>query len=354
MNLDLINIKLLCLIRSQPRQMPELAKLINRAKTPTYNRLKRLRNAGYIHKPGTAQSVPYLITDRGRYITRPYSLLWEKGENGQDEAKLGEVELKIGLVQAAIFHWDEDKAKKYAKYVRNVTGVDTFLITDKDHETVLLNQAIDICEAPYLWFLTPDVALPYMDILDRLLQVMQEFPRVGVVLPNRQNDVGVGGLAPYKKYLADGTAMLYRVDCTISKQVWFDEEFIFTGWNDLDFGSTVEAAGYEVWVDPRTAVHKKETAYGSFSWFRMAYNIANRLHFEAKWYWYEGEWPGLWIYNQFCPRNKRIPTAFDLAWWPEEKLKAFVGSIIEMEHPQILIKDGGHSGNIDWSFSDGL
>jgi DNA-binding Lrp family transcriptional regulator len=347
--LDLINIKILCLVRSKRTKTRDIAGLIDRSYSVVHARIQKLKGLGYLYEP-KARTAPLQITDRGRLITKPYSLSWEVEGNGEKELNMGQVELKTGLVQAAIFHWDVERARKYAKYVQEATGVDTFLVTDKNHETILLNQAIDMCDAPYLWFLTPDVALPYLDILDRLLQVMKEFPQVGVVLPNRQNDVGVGGNIPYKKYLADGTAMLYRVECGM----WFDEEFIFTGWNDLDFGLMLEANDYEVWVDPRTAVHKQETSYGSWSSHRRAYNAANRLHLEAKWYWHEGEWPGLKIYNEFCPKDKRIPTAFDLAWWSEERLNAFADSVKEMEHPQILIKDGGHSGNIDWEFLNEL
>lgn len=265
-------------------------------------------------------------------------------------------------VQAVVFHWDEDIAKEYAHYVSHKVGCTAIVQTDKGHETALLNQAIAQCDAEFLWFLTPDVGLPDSYILELLLQVFDN-PKVGVVLPNRQNDIGVGGNVPYLKYLADGTAMLYRT----SVRAHFDEEFIFTGWSDLDFGCEVERRGYEVWVDPRTAVHKQETAYGSWSAFRNAYNARNRLLYEVKWFWPE---PGgfgktnrvsvlvkktnrlaLEKYNNNCDSNKRIPTMFELAWWPEERLQAFADSIY-MEHPWVLMKDDDPrgSGNMEWSF----
>lgn len=266
-------------------------------------------------------------------------------------------------VQAAILHWDKNQAKAYAQYIQHDFRIETFLITGKDHETILCNQAIDQCKAEFLWFLTPDIKLPHPGVLDSILDVMTIKPEIGVVLPNRQNDIGVGGKEPYKKVLENGTAQLYRM----SVGARFDKEFIFTGWNDLDFGNEVERRGYEVWVDPRTAV-EHFTAYGSWSAFRNAYDARNRLLLEAKWYWPEAwagsltdgqhwpqvemqerNWRGLETYNQTCAPNRRIPTIFELAWWSTEKLQAFVASV-EMEHPYILVAHNGLSGNTDWTF----
>ncbi len=250
-------------------------------------------------------------------------------------------------VQIAVFYWDNDIALGYLDQLEDRFRVPGFVISDFAHETVLLNRAIDFCEADFLWMLTPDVVVPYDDTLDKILEVMDN-PKVGAVLPNRQNDIGVGGNVPYKKYLGDGTALLLRM----SIKARYDEEFIFTGWSDLDIGNEIERLGYEVWVDPRTAVHKKETAYGSWSSFREAYNARNRLLLEAKWHWvgYD-DWRGISFYNLNCARNRRIPTEFELAWWSGEEHDRFAKSVY-MEQPWILLKDNQGTGNEEWTFEN--
>ncbi len=247
-------------------------------------------------------------------------------------------------ISAVVIHWDKKLAAEYCEHVFEFCGVTASPISMFGHEVDLLNWAIETCREKYLWFLTPDVELLYKDTAELLVETLNENSQVGVVLPNRQDDRYLMGYTPYRKYLADGTAMLYRMEVGAK----FDEDFIFTGWNDLDFGLEVEDRSYEVWVDPRTAVKKSETAYGSWSSFRSAYNARNRILLEAKWCWATGIWQGVQHYNDNCEKNKRIPTEYELAWWSDERLVAFTASV-NHEHPQII--DGG-CGNEEWETTD--
>lgn len=246
---------------------------------------------------------------------------------------------------ACVIDWDANRGRDFAFDIETKCGCPVIIISDYNHETVLLNRAIDICEHKfeYLWFLTSDLEIMYPETPHLMIDYMQRNPEVGAMMPNREGERYVGGHGPYKKYLEDGTALMYRM----SVGARYDEELLFTGWSDLDFGGEIEKAGYEIWVDPRTCVNKHPTPYGSWSAFRIAYNARNRLILEAKWYWCgRGKWAGVESWNVNNP-ERRIPTVFELAFWDEQRLERFAKSV-NMEHPQILIKDGQDSGNINW------
>lgn len=247
--------------------------------------------------------------------------------------------------QACNLDWDQKRGQGYLEAVMEKCECDGFVISEFDHETVLLNKAIELCNRKYLWFLTTDLDIMYPDTPYLMVEWMEAHPEVGAMIPNRQGERFVGGRMPYKKYLEDNTAMMYRM----SVGARFDEEFFLTGWSDLDFGESIEAAGFEVWVDPRTCVNKHPTLYGSWPTFRSAYNARNRLLLEAKWYWCGIEnWKGVDVWNAANP-DRRIPTIYELAFWGEQTLIKFAESV-NHEHPQILIKDGQDSGNTDWRF----
>jgi hypothetical protein len=248
-------------------------------------------------------------------------------------------------VEAWVISWNEKEAQEYAEHIENFCDVPIAILSERNHETILLNIAILACRADYIWFLKPDIDLIFPDTVFLMAKWMDEHPDVGVLCPNREGEPHyVGGRWPFDKYLADNTAILYRK----SVGARFDPEFFFTGWSDLDFGEEVRYRGFRVQVDPRTSVLKHPTPYGSWSSFRRAYNARNRLLLEAKWWWVGREnWQGIDHYNKKAPPEVRIPTMFELAWWSEDRLNAFADSV-NHEHPQILLDAGMGAGNEKW------
>ena len=253
------------------------------------------------------------------------------------------------MLEAWVQSQNKQQAIEYAQHIRDFCAVPAYPITDLDHETVVLNKAIDSCQEEFLWFLTPDVDLIYPDTPVLMAEWMKAHPQVGVVCPNREGEQPyTGGRWPFNKYLADNTAILYRM----SVGARFDNDFIFAGWNDLDFGLEVEWRGYSVQVDPRISVNKHFTTYGSWSSFRSAVNARNRLVLEAKWYWNRRDnWQGVDAYNATAPEDRRIPHMCELSWWSEERLNALTASV-NHEHPQIMLTGGDDPGNRGWRMPD--
>lgn len=249
--------------------------------------------------------------------------------------------------QACVIDWNEKRGAEHLTKIQLMCDCPGFVISEYNHETVLLNKALDRCQSDYLWFLTSDLEIMYPETPHLMVEWMENHPEIGAMIPNREGERHVGGFSPYKKYLEDGTALMLKM----SVGARYDEEFLFTGWSDIDLGGTIERLGYEVWVDPRTCVLKHPTPYGSWSAFRSAYNARNRLLLEAKWYWSQsvGGWGGIEDWNASFP-SRRIPTIYELAFWDEQRLMRFATSV-NMEHSQILIKDGQDSGNTDWRWS---
>lgn len=249
----------------------------------------------------------------------------------------------------AIVSWNVDRAKKYAAALKEVCKLDRepVIIWRYDHEPNVLNEALQVGggETDFVWLLTIDVDILYPELPYLMTEFMLDNDRVGVMCPNREGEPYRLGNLPEPKYLQDNTAIMVRK----STEARFDPEFIFTGWNDLDFGLTVESAGYFIYIENRASVQKQFTPYGSWSAFRRGYNARNRILLEAKWWWVGiKDWQGVDIYNVNVPPSRRIPTVFELAWWSEDRLNAFADTV-NMEHPQICMTDG-HTGNEGWEF----
>lgn len=245
-------------------------------------------------------------------------------------------------IQAFCPYWN-DNAVEFANHISQRCKVDVQLVAGFDHEPVVLNKMVERCQADYLWFIHPDDVIVASETPHYLANYLNRNPSVGVVMPDVSGE-RPGWRKPENWYLRDGTCMMYRMECGAR----FDTDFIFTGWNDLDFGEEVIWRGYEVHLPHNASVKKSHTQYGSWSAFRQAYNARNRLLLEAKWYWVgRGKWIGVDVYNVACEPERRIPTMFELAWWSEEYLLKFAQSV-NMEHPYILLKDDRGTGNREW------
>lgn len=94
-SLDLIDKKLLCLIRSQPTVIRNLAKFVNRDLSSIHTRLIKLEKQGYLQRKGRetgkTKAIPFTLTVRGEKVIKDYSLFWE---NEKQVATMGQVLLK--------------------------------------------------------------------------------------------------------------------------------------------------------------------------------------------------------------------------------------------------------------------
>lgn len=249
------------------------------------------------------------------------------------------------LVEAFVQTWRED-ADVYAEQVSRLCGVPVRILHMYDHESKVINQALEQCEALYCWILSGGrEEIVYPQTAQIMAEWMEGHPKIAVMLPNREGERPHG--QPYRKYLADSTAMMVRVAAGLR----WDNELEFSGWGDLDFGLEVEYRGYEVWVETRISVIKDATNYGRWSSYRKAVGARNRLLLEAKWYWVgRAMWSGLTFYNETQARpGQHIPTIYELCCWSNDELDAFCDSV-DHEHPIIRLQDGDNPGNRDWQW----
>jgi len=132
--------------------------------------------------------------------------------------------------------------------------------------------------------------------------------------------------------------------------IWFDEELLFTGWSDIDFGSEIEHAGFKNYNDRRYPVrHNLERSVAhSASTFLEAMKKRNKLIVDYKW-WKCGRdnWLGVEAYNATLPIEERIPSMNMVAAMSDERQALFADSI-HPEHAQIFLKDGEVMPNLTW------
>jgi len=253
-----------------------------------------------------------------------------------------------GKVVAVVADWGDGFAQLHASKISDFCGIEAIAVRGYDHEPVVLNRMIEEADGDYVWFTDIDDTIIYPDTAHVLATFLDRYPQVGIACPHRSSEPR-GANQPYVWYLEDNTCAMYRK----SVGAKFDPDFIFTGWNDLDFGEEVKHLGFQVVKYGLISVQKSHTPYGDWSNFRSAYNARNRLLLEAKWYWVgRAKWQGVDHYNELqAEHGKEIPTMFELAWWSEDKLNRFAASI-DMEHPQIYELADKGPGNEEWSINN--
>jgi len=253
-------------------------------------------------------------------------------------------------VEAWVYSWDRLANGRMAKALQERCGVERVsTLCMKDHEPVVLNYALDHATASFVLIMHAGIKIVH----DEFVEVMRDFllrnPKAGLISPNREGEARHEGGVP-RPWWYDGTAGLFR-RCEIR----FDEDFIFSQWNDVDVGLAYQAAGYTVWRDPRVSVDYRFRPFGERSAFYHAYAARNKLLLDSKWHrWGMGGWDGVDAYNESVAEERRIPTMYDLAWYGEEELRLFAESVegelawilpgdnpnLVWENPVVLGKDG--------------
>ena len=224
-----------------------------------------------------------------------------------------------------ILGWDKEAAVKQCELAAKLVGDAgrVHWLCMYDHEAKVQNVSLDRCKAKYWHMLHTDVQIPHFEYLQVMYDYMEAHPEVGLIRPNREGEPIQMHIQPLPKYW-DGIAPLYRM----SVGAQFDEDFIFTQYQDLDFGYEVAHRGYQVLADHRVSVNHPWTAYGSKSPYYWAYAARNHLLLDVKWRKVgRDNWQGVERYNGQVPLEERIPTMFELAGYFREQLKAFSDSV---------------------------
>ena len=212
------------------------------------------------------------------------------------------------------------------------------------HETVNMNRMIDMAAERgmrYAHLVDYDVEYRYTETVPAMYDYIKNRPDVGAVHPWMQGEDADPTAEPYDFYLQDGTSLLLRLDIN----GWlpqFDEEFLFTGWSDLDLGENIHHHGALIMNDKRYPVKHDlgNTRRRSQCSFLMANERRNRLILSLKWF-VVGitKWRGVNEYNKTVPRIKQVPSMYELATYTDDELETWWRSIWP-EHPQIWRKDG--------------
>lgn len=198
----------------------------------------------------------------------------------------------------------------------------------------------------YIEFLDSDVEVLHDKTIPTLYERLMSTPKAGSIRPWRCGEHIEPWAVLEDKYVDDNTAMMFRLDMGI----WFDEELLFTGWSDVDFGSEIEYAGYRNYSDKRYPVRHDlgRTAEHSKSTFLEAMKKRNKLIVDYKWWKGKREnWSGVEAYNAILPLDERIPSMNMIAAMSDENQRLFADSI-HGEHAQIFLKDGEIMPNLSW------
>lgn len=252
-----------------------------------------------------------------------------------------------------VMGWDEDGVRKQVEKFQAQGYPNVFWWIDRNHhETVNMNRTIDKTaeRGLSLWSLVnDDVDYKYPETIPAMYDYLKARQEVGAIHPYTQGEPPSPSSQPYDAYLQDATGIIMRLNINGWLPQW-DEEFLFTGWADLDIGDHIRRHGGLVINDPRYAVRHDlgNTRRRAKCSYLMAMERRNRLILSAKW-WVVGinKWRGIEDYNKTLPRVKQIPTMFELATYTDEELEAMWRSV-DFEHPNIRQMNGTIDPNDYW------
>jgi len=246
-------------------------------------------------------------------------------------------------LEAWVYGWDEVANQHLATVLRERCGVDKVGTENmKAHEPQVLNAILDRATSDYVLIMHAGIEVLSYNFVELMYDFMVENPSAGLISPNREGEPYQPNLRP-KKWWYDGVSGVF-LRCGVR----FDEEMIFSQWNDVGIGLEYQRQGLTVWRDQRVSVRYQFRDFGSRSDFYHSYAARNKLLLDTKWYLVGGDfWPGVEKYNASVPEEMRIPTMFDLATYRTQELEMFAESI-ETELHFFLCQDGGKNPNLTW------
>jgi hypothetical protein len=212
------------------------------------------------------------------------------------------------------------------------------------------NYAIRTSEAQgygYILIVDADVEFIHPETIPEMYKWLTENPKAGSIRPWRKGEAAQSAhYPPPVKYVDDGTAMMWR----LRTGMYYDEEFQFTGWSDLDAGLELEHLGYLNYNDRRYPVMHDMTGSNSHvhSSALNALKKRNKLILDFKWFKVGREkWQGVEAYNDSVTVEYQIPTVNQIIAMPNESQEIF-GQSISPEHHQIWVKDSHEDPNLVW------
>jgi hypothetical protein len=251
-----------------------------------------------------------------------------------------------------IIGWDESGNRALADHLRtwgNIPHVFTYT-NFSCGESENYNHCIRASEESgyrYMMALDADVEIPHEQTIPKMYEWIASQSQCGSIRPWREGEpVNPSAYPPDKKYIDDGTALMWRIGIGI----YWCEELSFTGWMDLEFGCELEYHGYANYNDRRWPV--KHSLAGSrrhsSSNALQALKKRNKLIHDFKWYLVgRDKWSGVGWYNANAPLERCIPTINQIVAYSNEDQDRFNQSV-SPEHHQIWVKDGHENPNLVW------
>jgi len=253
-----------------------------------------------------------------------------------------------------VMGWNEVGNEHLAEKLRNWGGVpNVFTYTNyAGSEAENGNHAFKWSEEhgfKYILTTDADVDFIHRETIPKLYEFITSnyAPKIGSVRPWRKGEPAQSAhYPPEKKYVEDGTGVMWRLI-----GAYYDAEFLYTGWIDLDLGEEYSYRGWEHYNDRRYPVMHDMTGSNSHNRSSLlnAAKKRNKLILDYKWYMCgRDKWQGVEAFNVTLPVEKRVPTINQLVCYSNEEQEQFAQSI-SPEHHQIWVKDHHENPNLVWA-----
>jgi hypothetical protein len=252
-----------------------------------------------------------------------------------------------------IMDWDEEGIAAMKEQFMGWGYPNIFSRCDRTkHETENMNLThLAAAEAGFKYYhmANADVVYNHQETIPALYDYIKERPDVGAIHPWVQGEEPLPHAVPYDAYLQDATGITLRLNMNGWVPV-YDEEYLGTGWSDLDLGEEILYRGFRILNDRRWPVRHNmgNTKRRDEKSFLKALERRSRLILSAKWWWVgRADWKGAEAYNATVPVEKQIPSMNLLMNYTDTELETFWRSI-HPEHPQIRRQSNTIDHNDYW------
>src|SRR3972149_2146859 len=221
-----------------------------------------------------------------------------------------------------ILDWDEEgiqKMKEQFEAWYPDAGIFTYCNRNADETTNMNHSVKESARMGFAYYhrANADLVYGYQETIPALYKWLVEHPDTALIHPFTQGEDAQPFADPYEFYLQDATGATYRLDMTDTRtgEKWlplYDEEYLATGWSDLDFGEEIMwRTGLILMNDRRYPVKHimGNTRRRDQKSYLKAMERRNRLILQAKWHWAgRDNWKGVEAYNTTVQLSKKIPT----------------------------------------------
>ncbi len=203
----------------------------------------------------------------------------------------------------------KDKLDKCVERVKAQNVETTLVIRDNSTDNILYTRAINEClkkwafrdDVEFVLILTQDAYMIGDNVLEKLLEVMKQDKRAGIVSPiqmsgdkitwggsmeawpsGRHAHPGSVTLA-HETYWANGACMLVRTD--MIKEIGLMDPSLRFICSDSDYSFTARARGWKVYVQPQAFIEHELDGSGSFGknpWLDLI-KLDDMINFTDKW-----------------------------------------------------------------------